>query len=77
MGSDCMKIVVSSSQTYYPGWRLSIRGYKRPLRKSDEMPIPEPIPFLSEKSPTLASENWCLIVSQEVMILEWQVIAMN
>ena len=55
-------LVVSSSQTHSPGWRLSIRDYKRPPPKgSGEMPIP----FLSEKSPTLASDNWCLILTQD------------
>jgi len=27
-----------------------------------------PMPFFSEKSPTLVSVNWCLILSQEAMI---------
>ena len=52
-------------ETHSQGWRSSIRNYKRPLRKgSGEIPIP----FLSEKSPTLESDNWCLITTQEVTI---------
>ena len=41
---------------------VALIDYKRPFPKgSGEIPIP----FLSEKSPTLASDNWCLIGTQD------------
>ena len=34
-----------------------------------------PIPFFSRESPTLASANWSVIVSQEALIMEWYIVA--